>query len=238
MKKRLDQELVERKLVSSRSQGENYIKLGYVRVSGEVVKKPGVQVRPEAVIELDMESQYVSRAGLKLASVADRFDLDFNDKTVLDVGSSTGGFTDFALQNGARRVIAVDVGTKQMHPKLATDGRVELHEQTDIRVIKLSEKPDIVLIDVSFIRLRDVLPSVSKLSGKQTLIIAMLKPQFEADQETQKHKGIIKNSRIRRDIIKSFEVWLSPSFIILDKADSGVSGAKGNQERFYKLKKK
>jgi 23S rRNA (cytidine1920-2'-O)/16S rRNA (cytidine1409-2'-O)-methyltransferase len=231
---RLDQALVARGLVETRSQAENYIKLGYVQVASKMQTKPGHPVQSEK-ITLSITEQYVSRAALKLASVADRLKLDFRKKTVLDVGSSTGGFTDFALHHGALKVIAVDVGAEQMHPKLRTDNRVELHEKTDIRdVNKLSAQPDIVLIDVSFISLRDVLPHIKTLCRPGSLIVAMCKPQFEAG-EKDINKGVIKNDALRRKILKDFEVWAKKSFKIIAKADSEIAGAKGNLERFYLL---
>lgn len=237
MKHRLDQHLFKIGLAESRSQAENYIRLGEVQVNGKIVKKTGYFVDEDDDIKVTAGERYVSRAGLKLASVAQEFGLDFNDKIVLDVGSSTGGFTDYALQHGAKKVIAVDVGTKQLHPKLIGDERVDLREQTDIREIaNLSQYPDIVVIDVSFISLKEILPAVSKLSDKNTKIAAMLKPQFEAGNSS-KHKGVIKNERMRRDILKNFELWVKERFVVLDKADSKVHGAKGNQERFYILKK-
>ncbi|MCA9333000.1 TlyA family RNA methyltransferase [Candidatus Saccharibacteria bacterium] len=236
-KSRLDQEMVNRSLVDTRSQAENYIKLGYVIVDKKIVKKPGTLVSEEQKIKLILREQYVSRAGLKLASVAKTLGVNFNDAVVLDVGSSTGGFTDYALQNGARKVIAVELGTNQMHPKLRKDERIELHEKTDINYVKiLSEKPDIVVIDVSFVSLREILPAVNRLSGESAQVIAMVKPQFEAVNVGQKHKGVIKNDRIRRDILKDFEHWVQKLFIICDKADSDVAGSKGNRERFYLLK--
>lgn len=235
-KVRLDLELARLKLVNSRSQAESFIKLGQVTVNGEVVTKPGTLVSGQQKIEITVVAQYVSRAGLKLASVAQPLKLDFLDKVVLDVGSSTGGFTDYALQHGAKKVIAVDVGTNQLHPGLRDHPKIELHEQTDIRSLEnLSSKPEIVVIDVSFISLREVLPTVAKLSDYETLIAAMVKPQFEAGR-AEVNKGIIKNEHIRRDILKAFEDWVRKSFVILDKADSEVSGAKGNRERFYLLK--
>jgi 23S rRNA (cytidine1920-2'-O)/16S rRNA (cytidine1409-2'-O)-methyltransferase len=188
-------------------------------------------------IRLTAREQYVSRAGLKLASVARALKLNFKDKIVLDVGSSTGGFTDYALRHGAKRVIAVDVGTEQLHPSLRTNERVELYEKTDIRQFKTSAAIDIVVIDVSFISLREILPAVSELVPKSARIAAMVKPQFEAAQSSMKHKGVVKNDRMRRDILKDFEAWATPRFIIIDKADSHVSGSKGNQERFYLLQK-
>lgn len=237
MKTRLDIELTKRGLAVSRSQAENWVKLGKVQVNGAVVTKPGHFVNDTAEIKMTADEQYVSRAGLKLASVAKLLGLDFKDKAVLDVGSSTGGFTDYALQHGAKKVFAVDVGTEQLHPSLRGNPRVELHEKTDIRDFYLpDEKPDIIVIDVSFISLREILPHLAKnLSGKHTQIAAMLKPQFEAGKH-QTNKGVIKNDAVRRKILKDFEAWAKQYFVIADKRDSDVHGAKGNQERFYLLK--
>jgi len=235
-KQRLDQTLVVRGLVPTRSQAESYIKLGDVLVNGEVVTKPGHFVGDDTDVKLTAVEQYVSRAALKLASVSQALRLDFKGKVLLDVGSSTGGFTDYALQHGARKAIDVEVGTNQLHPSLRDDPRIELHEQTDIRdVHELSEAPDVVVMDVSFISLREIIPYVVRLCSPATEIIAMVKPQFEAGQANLKHKGVIKNDRMRRDILKSFESWVTDYCVIIDKADSSVSGAKGNQERFYKL---
>ena len=233
---RLDKAMVDRGLVASRSQAESYIKLGQVRVGSKVIQKSGELVSEHDNIKLLIKERYVSRAGLKLASVAQALGLDFAGKLVLDVGSSTGGFTDYALRHGARKVIAVDVGTDQLHPSLRGNIDIELHERTDIRDFLPSEVPDIVVMDVSFISLREILPHIYKISNKDTQIVAMCKPQFEAGS-TSKHKGVIKNDRIRRDILKNFEQWLKQHFVIQDKADSEVSGAKGNTERFYLLKK-
>lgn len=318
MKQRLDQLLFSRGLVSSRSQAESWIRLGKVFVAGKQVTKPGAFVDTEQDVELKTSEKYVSRAGLKLASVARILHLDFADKVMLDVGSSTGGFTDYALQHGIRKVVAVDVGTNQLHPSLLGNPRIELHEQTDIRSVILRspnaglaalrspsgadsggvavpanpslaqkdsrntpvaggtvggapvtrnesehdgeasasdrtrlsaepaggsdteesvriEAPDLVVIDVSFISLRDILPHVATLCGPHTVIAAMVKPQFEARESNMKHKGVIKNDRMRRDILKDFEQWAAHYFVILDKADSDVAGSKGNRERFYKL---
>ncbi len=236
MKLRLDQELAARGLVQSRSQAESWIKLGEVTVDGKVVTKPGYFVGEQSRIELTASEKYVSRAGLKLASVASLLKIDFKDKTVLDVGSSTGGFTDYALQHGASKVYAVDVGTDQLHFSLLANKRVELHEKTDIRDFTLTDKPDIVVIDVSFISLREILPYIAKeLASKDTQIIAMVKPQFEAGKN-QTNKGVIKNDSVRRQILKDFEEWAKQLFVVKDKRDSDVAGAKGNQERFYLLK--
>ena len=236
MKQRLDQLVVARGLTRSRSQAESYIRLGKVTVNTKVDLKAGLLVSDTDEIELKSDEQYVSRAGLKLTSVAQLFGLDFRGKTVLDVGSSTGGFTDYALQHGAARVIAVDVGTDQLHPSLKNDERIELHEKTDIRDFYTDQPIDIVVADVSFISLREILPSVSKLCSLRTQLVIMVKPQFEARQSSVKHKGVIKNDKMRRQILKDFEDWAQRHFVVLEKADSDVAGAKGNRERFYLLK--
>lgn len=235
MKQRLDQALTSRGLASSRSQAESWIRLGKVTVDGEVVTKSGYFVRDDAVIKLTASEQYVSRAGLKLASVAKLLGLNFKDKIILDVGSSTGGFTDYALQHGAKKVYAVDVGTDQLHPSLQGHPQIELHEKTDIRDFYLKQPVDIVVIDVSFISLREILPHIAReLADAHTQIAAMVKPQFEAGRE-HTNKGVIKNDAIRRQILKDFEAWTKDYFVIKDKRDSEVAGAKGNQERFYLL---
>jgi len=269
-KQRLDRLMVTRRLATTRSQAENLIRLEKVSVAGKLVSRPGVFVDDTALVSLKDNERYVSRAGLKLASVAEKLNLSFSGKIVLDVGSSTGGFTDYALQHGAQKVIAVDVGTEQLHPSLRGDKRIELHEKTDIRDIefsgpaarsapssersKISSKeraappnvtrasvgiedlPDIVVMDVSFISLREILPHIASLASKNTDIVAMLKPQFEAGR-AQINKGVIKNDSVRRQILKDFETWAKQYFVIIDKKDSEVAGTKGNQERFYLLQK-
>lgn len=236
MKRRLDQEMVARELVNSRSQAESFIRLGKVEVNGKLAQKTGLMVESNDKVKLLVEEQYVSRAGLKLASVAEFLDVNFHQKTVLDVGSSTGGFTDYALKHGAQKVVAVDVGTEQLHPSLRGDMRIELHEKTDVRTLKLAELPDVIVIDVSFISLREILPYVANfLASQQTQIIAMAKPQFEAGRD-QVNKGVIKNDKIRRQILADFEAWSRDRFVIVNKRDSDVAGARGNQERFYLLR--
>jgi len=236
MKSRLDAEITRRGLVTTRSQAESFIKLGNVTVNGQKILKPGFFVGPESQIKLDVDEQYVSRAGLKLASVAQILQLDFKDTIVLDVGSSTGGFTDYSLRRGAKMVFAVDVGTDQLHPSLRGHPKIHLHEKTDIRDFYLrKDRPGIVVIDVSFISLREILPHIAReLSDEHTQIVAMVKPQFEAGKN-QTNKGVIKNDAVRRQILKDFELWSQELFYINAKRDSDVAGAKGNQERFYLL---
>ena len=232
----LSRTMVTEGLVSSRSQADNYIKLGYVSVNDEVITRSDSLINENDTIKLKIPGHYVSRGALKLASVVSALHLDFKNKLVLDVGSSTGGFTDYALQHGADKVVAVEAGTNQLHPRLINHPKIELHEKTDIRDFKTKQQFDVVLIDVSFISLRQILPKLTSILTSNTDIVVMVKPQFEAMNSNSKHKGIIKNDRIRRDILKDFEIWSKGKFVIVNKADSDVAGAKGNRERFYLLR--
>ncbi len=187
-------------------------------------------------INPESTEHYVSRGGHKISSVADKFNLQLRGRVVLDVGSSTGGFTDFALQQGADKIIAVDAGTNQLHESLRSNPKIELHEQTDIREIDVvSNRINYVFIDVSFISIREVLVHLPKIIDQDTQVIAMVKPQFETASGHMKHRGIIKNETIRRQILKQFEEWVHKSYRIVAKADSQVRGDKGNRERFYQL---
>lgn len=236
MKQRLDKALVERGLATTRSQADNFVRLGYVFLNKKIVQKSGTMVSDSDEIKLEKKETYVSRAGLKLASVAEYFHLNFQDKIVLDIGSSTGGFTDYSLRHGAKKVFAVDVGTDQLHPSLRSNPKITLYEKTDIRDFYADESIDIIVGDVSFISLREILPHVAEnLMNTNTVLIAMVKPQFEAGRH-QVNKGIIKNDKVRRQILSDFEDWAKKYFVILDKKDSEVAGSKGNLERFYKLK--
>lgn len=178
-----------------------------------------------------------TRAESKLSSALNTIPLDFREKTVLDIGSSTGGFTSEALRRGAKKVIAIEKGTNQMKPALAMNPKVELHEKTDIFTFKPAEKPDIILADVSFISLTKVIAYAKmNLIGPQTVLLVLLKPQFEAKPHHLKN-GIIKNHKIRRELIQNFETHLKQNhFLTLAKQDSQIPGRHGNQERFYLLK--
>ena len=175
------------------------------------------------------------RGYIKLSNAAKAFDFDFKDKVVLDIGSSTGGFTQYALERGARKVIAVEKGTNQMKFPLRDDPKVELHEKTDI--FSFTCTPDIILADVSFISLTKILKYAKmNLSRSDTDFLVMLKPQFEAD-EKDLNKGVVKNESIRRQIIKKFEQWWNQNgFLIVKKHDNELEGRRGNKERFYHLR--
>lgn len=197
----------------------------------------------------------VSRAENKIAGAVKAFRFHFDGKVVLDIGSSTGGFTEYALLDGAKKVIAVEKGTRQMKAPLRFDERVELHEKTDIFTVKVTEKdkdaaelakardevwiekPDIIVADVSFVSLKRVLAYAKvNIADSSTEFLVMLKPQFEAVSRQLNH-GIVKNEKVRREIIREFEWWLRKNdFIVKGKRDNEIAGKNGNIERFYWLK--
>ncbi len=202
-------------------------------------------------IEKDENKNVVSRAENKLADFCEFIHFDFRGKTVLDIGSSTGGFTEYAILRGAEKVVAVEKGTKQMKAPLRFSSKVELHEKTDIfeavagdrgklggeGIVVIEKAPDVILADVSFISLTKVLAYAKmKLARFETDFLVMLKPQFEARAE-ELNKGVVKNEKIRREIVRRFESWvLKNGFLILKKRDNEVRGKNGNLERFYYLK--
>lgn len=194
------------------------------------------------------ENNFVSRAEGKLEGAVRAFHYDFRNKTALDIGSSTGGFTELALKLGAKKVIAVEKGTRQMKAPLRFDPRVELHEKTDFFDITSKSKidtflspvqcenVDTIMADVSFVSLKKILRKAKEFATFKTDFLVMLKPQFEASPN-QLWKGIVKNEKMRREIIRDFELWLKQNqFIIVNKRDNEVLGKNGNQERFYYLK--
>lgn len=236
MKQRLDVLLVERGLVDTRNKAAALIMAGEVVVDDHAATKPGHQYSDYVDIRLKNQMPYVSRAGEKLASVIEPLGLDFMNKVVLDVGSSTGGFTDCALQHGAAKVISVDVGTNQLAYKLRIDERVELHEQTDIREFTTDQKPDMAVIDVSFISLTKILEHVATLIKDNGQIVAMVKPQFEAGKAlADEHKGLIVDEEVRQNVLAQFRAWAENHFVIQAEADSEVHGRHGNRERFFLL---
>lgn len=178
-----------------------------------------------------------SRGYRKLADAAGFFRFDFRGKTVMDIGSSTGGFTEYVLGKGAKKVIAVEKGTNQMSAPLRFDARIELHEKTDIFEFVPKEKPEVIVADVSFVSLTKVLKYARmKLARSDTDYLVMVKPQFEARPE-QLNRGVVKNENVRREILKEFEGWLRRNgFVVKAKRDNALRGKNGNLERFYLLR--
>lgn len=178
-----------------------------------------------------------TRGRTKIRQAVGAFNFDFRGKIVLDIGSSTGGFTEYALERGAEKVIAIEKGTNQMAAPLRFSPKVDLHEKTDIFDVTGIEEPDVILADVSFVSLKKILIHArNKIAGPKTEFLVMLKPQFEA-KPNQLWNGVVKNEKMRREIIKDFEQFLKQNgFLILKKHDNELTGKTGNRERFYLLK--
>jgi 23S rRNA (cytidine1920-2'-O)/16S rRNA (cytidine1409-2'-O)-methyltransferase len=233
-KERLDRLLVQHGLVDSREVAVRTILAGGVSVDGMIVDKPARLVARGAHIEIERAAPFVSRAGEKLAAALDAFSIDPHGLIALDVGSSTGGFTDCLLQRGAKRVYAVDVGYGLIDWKLRQDPRVILRERTNIRYIDRSQIPepvDVAVIDVSFISLTLVLPSVVPLLAQQASVVALVKPQFEVGKGQVGSGGVVRDEGQRRAVTE--KVIASAERLGLEAAgvlDSPVKGRKGNQE--------
>ena len=224
--------MVERGLVESRSRAQVLIRAGEVRVSGQVFDKPGMPVARDAAIELREALAYVGRGGLKLAAALDAFGVDPTGACCLDVGASTGGFTDCLLQRGARRVYAVDVGRAQLAWSLRQDPRVVNLERQDIRGLgALAEPIHLAVVDVAFISLTLVLPSVASLLTPSARVIALVKPQFEAGRERVGKGGVVRDPAVHAAVLANTLGWAEQQgWRTLDAVASPVEGASGNRE--------
>lgn len=234
-KQRLDTVLVARGDFSSREKARSAVMAGLVFVNDQRVDKPGYQVSPEQRIEVrGTPLRYVSRGGLKLEKAITTFSINLTGKVVLDIGASTGGFTDCALQNGAAKVYAVDVGYGQLAWSLRQDPRVVVLERTNIRYLtpdKMAERPDFVTIDVSFISLDKVLPKVAELTADNARGVALIKPQFEAGPERVGKKGVVRDPDVHRDVITGVTNTVKElKFHPLGLYYSPVKGPEGNIE--------
>ena len=232
--KRLDVTLFERGLAESREKAKALIMAGEVFVDGKMVDKAGTRVNPEAAIEVKGGLPYVSRGGLKLARALEEFPVVVSGRVCLDAGASTGGFTDCLLQNGARKVIAVDVGYGQFAWKLRQDPRVVLMEKTNIRYLtrdKLPESPSLITADLSFISLDKVLlPLVGLLSGHGE-IIALIKPQFEAGRNKVGKKGVVREAAVHKEVLeKTIEYGENIGLSLRGLTFSPLVGPEGNIE--------
>lgn len=241
-KDRLDNLLVARGLVTSREKARALILEGKVLVNGIRSEKPGTRVVADAEIRLlGGELPYVSRGGLKLKGAIDHFKLDLQDKKVLDIGASTGGFTDCALQHGARRVIALDVGYGQLAWKLRQDPRVRVIERQNIRhftLDQLGEKVDFITCDVSFISLVLVIPVLPPLIKENGEAVLLIKPQFEAGRERVGKKGVVRDPRVHREVIERVIACSQENgFVVMGLWFSPIKGPEGNIEYLLYLKK-
>lgn len=234
-RKRADLLLVERGLFESRAKAQAAIEAGRVTANGKPIAKPSETIPEDAVIEAEPAHPWVSRGGVKLAGALEQYPIDIEDHVCVDVGASTGGFTEVLLNYGASLVYAIDVGREQLHPSLRDNPKIISMEETDIRSLagkRLEKRPDIVVIDVSFISLKHVLPAVLPLAAAPMHLLALIKPQFEADRKHSK-KGIIRDEAVHRavcDDISKFVASLGCTDIKV--FPSSITGGDGNMEFF------
>jgi 23S rRNA (cytidine1920-2'-O)/16S rRNA (cytidine1409-2'-O)-methyltransferase len=227
---RADRLLVERGLFESRAKAQAAIEAGLVHANDMLVRKASDEIALDAALSATPAHPYVSRGGLKLAAALDHFGFNVTDCVCLDVGASTGGFTQVLLERGAKRVHAVDVGTAQLHGSLRGEPRVVSLEQTDIRQARLNESVDFVCIDVSFISLKLVLPAALALAAPVAKLVALIKPQFEAGPEHNK-KGIVRDEAVQTAVCEDISRFVgSLGWRVLGVTPSPIEGGDGNRE--------
>ena len=235
---RLDQALVAQGLVPSRQRAQAMVRAGLVRVGGAVADRPDQMVDPAVSIDLDRVKTYVSRGGDKLAAALDAFGIDPAGRVCLDVGASTGGFTDLLLQRGATRVIAVDVGYGQLAWSLRQDPRVTVLERVNIRHLdRLPMPADLAVIDVSFISLRLVLPRVRELLSPPGDVVALVKPQFEVGKGAVGKGGVVRDPDQHREVLRELRKFAEGTgYKVVGETPSPILGAKGNREFLLHLR--
>lgn len=236
---RLDMLLLERGLVDSRQKAQAIILAGEVRVDGQRRDKPGERYAKDSRIEVAEAQRYVGRGGLKLEGALADFAISVHERGCLDVGSSTGGFTDCLLQHGAARVFAIDVTPEQMDWKLQKDVRVIRMQRNarDLTPIDLPERPDFVVIDVSFISVAKILPAVASVVAPISEWLILIKPQFELDRGDVGKGGIIRDPKLHHEAIERVSTAARASNLhVLEVKPSRITGAEGNQEFFLHAK--
>ncbi|MBI1845559.1 MAG: TlyA family RNA methyltransferase [Candidatus Rokubacteria bacterium] len=236
---RIDRLLVERGLLESREQGARRILAGDVFVEGQRVDKVGTLVSPNAEIELKGRAPFVSRGGEKLAHAVNEFELAVKGRICMDVGASTGGFTDCLLQRGAARVYAVDVGTGQMDPKLRSDPRVVVMDHTNARALDarvFDELPALAVVDVSFISLEKIMPSVFGVLAPRGEAVVLVKPQFEVGRDKVGKGGVVRDPVLHRQAVARLARYsVLHGWHVLGVTASPLRGPKGNREFFLHL---
>lgn len=240
MEKRLDVFLKDNNFFITRQQAKTAIESGQVLVNGKIIRQPAFKVEEGVKIEIIAREQYVSRGAYKLIGAIKAFNLDVTNKVCLDIGSSTGGFTDVLLKNGAKKVYCVDVGKNQLHPSIKNDARVVAFEQTDFRTLAASQVADaeVVVMDVSFISHTLLIEHIKHIfANKNITIVALLKPQFECGQElARKYKGIIKNKAVHmRVVAEVVQYWQQAGFVVEHIISSPIKGGDGNTEYLLKI---
>ncbi|MEW4467345.1 TlyA family RNA methyltransferase [Parasphingorhabdus sp. JC815] len=232
---RIDQILVDRGLAETRAKAQAYIMAGLVMVADQKIDKPGHKIPTDASIELKgKDHPWVSRGGIKLDHALNHFTIDVSGVTAIDVGSSTGGFTDVLLTRGASRVYAVDSGTNQLAWKLRQDDRVIVHEQTSARILTdehIPEPVNLIVCDASFISLTKVLEKPMTFASDGALMVALIKPQFEAERSEVGKGGVVRDPSVHERTCKKIDIWLSgQGWSVQGITESPITGPKGNVE--------
>jgi len=234
-RQRADQLLVARGLFESRARAQSAIAAGLVRADGHIVTKPSEMIATDAALEAEPPHPWVSRGGVKLAGALGHYPIEIEDHVCLDVGASTGGFTEVLLSEGAALVFAIDVGTDQLHESLRGHPRVVSMEQTDIRSYegkRLPQRPDVVVIDASFISLKLILPVALSLAAAPMSLLALIKPQFEAPRSAIK-KGIVRDAAVHRAVCDDIAAFAAAQGCRdIDVFPSSIAGGDGNLEFF------
>jgi 23S rRNA (cytidine1920-2'-O)/16S rRNA (cytidine1409-2'-O)-methyltransferase len=239
LRKRLDTLMAERGIFESRSRAAAAVMAGVVRIGGEPARKPGQLVGDDEEITVDRGPDYVSRGGIKLANALDAFGIAVDGRQALDVGASTGGFTDVLLQRGAVAVVALDVAYGELHWRLRQDPRVTVLERTNARSLEpgaLPYRPDLIVADVSFISLTKVLPAVLACAEERFDCLAMVKPQFEAGRERVGKGGVVRDADTRVETVAGVaDAMRAAGWSVMGFAPSGLPGPSGNRETFVWL---
>jgi len=235
MRERLDKVIKQRRLIRSRSRAQRMIAAGRVKVDGQILTRPGHPIDPEATIEILAFEKYVSRGGEKLEAALEWFRIDARGRACLDVGASTGGFTDCLLQHGAVKVYAVDVGHDQLHPSLRRDPRVIVREGLNARYLEpgdIGEPVDLVVVDVSFIPLRLVLPPLVEVLAPEGDVIVLAKPQFEVGKDRLPADGVVKDPAERERVLRDLRAFIAAEtpWRVVGDMPSPIEGEKGNVE--------
>ncbi|MFC2078821.1 TlyA family RNA methyltransferase [Candidatus Bipolaricaulota bacterium] len=239
-KERLDKVITQRRLIRSRSRAQRMIAAGRVKVDGRILTRPGHPIDPEAEIEITSFEQYVSRGGDKLEAALDQFRIDPKGFVCLDVGASTGGFTDCLLQHGAAKVFAIDVGHDQLHPRLRRHPKVVVREGLNARYLEsqdIDEPIELITIDVSFISLKLILSPLVEILAPKGEIIALVKPQFEVGKDKLPDDGVVKNEADRQAVLDDIKTFIEAEtpWQVHAEMPSPIQGEKGNLEYLLQL---
>ncbi|MBP5256772.1 MAG: TlyA family RNA methyltransferase [Mycoplasma sp.] len=239
---RLDKYVVDKKIIDSRTKAQDLISNGFVVVNNKIVTNSAYKLNDNDIVEVNQHDKYVSRGAYKLIAAINKFKINLKDKVVMDIGSSTGGFSQVCLINGAKKIYAIDVGKNQMNDKLKNNSKIELHEQLNFKDVKLNlfrDQIDFIVVDVSFISVTKILEKISELFFYPLKLIILIKPQFELGKEIIKaNRGVIKNKKLwdkAIDIVSAFVKKLN--YKINSLIVSPIKGGDGNKEFLMYLDK-